>query len=146
MRYAPFLSSVNFQFLNRNPRDRDCTSHNHQARCLEKDVQLTAFTFAFRSREDREASVIIRATARIMKYRVSGSRDVSSTPETWAWKYSTRADPTRNNAVKNGRVKVARGETSGSARSGNISRSLMVASGGEEAIYSMDTDGRLRGG
>lgn len=34
----------------------------------------------------------------------------------------------------------------GSARSENISHPLMVASGGEKAIYSMDTDGRLRGG
>jgi len=34
----------------------------------------------------------------------------------------------------------------GSTRSENISHPLIVASGGEKAIYSMDTDGRLHGG
>jgi len=53
---------------------------------------------------------------------------------------------TEHYTIKNGN-KVVRGrQDDRSTRSGNISHPLMVASGGEKAIYSMDTDGRLRGG
>lgn len=48
--------------------------------------------------------------------------------------------------IKNGNKVVRERQDDRSTRSGNISHPLMVASGGEKAIYSMDTDGRLRGG